>query len=315
MGSPGASRAIAARLIKNTGARAFSLCYRLAPQNPFPAALLDLLIAYLSLLYPPAGAYHQPIAASSIVLTGESAGGNLCVALVQFILELGRQQSRLVPRIKFHGKEVSVPLPAGVSSVCGWMDSTRSLPSANRDTVHDVYESGPPTWLHSNFPACPLWPSTPPRGELYCDLSMICHPLVSPTTTKDWTGAPPMFICCGEERAADANIIIAKQAKSQGVRVLFKQFEAMPHLFMLLLAKTPHAERCYSSWADFCKLCVEHPHRLRSEETLVEVETLNERNIDLDSSSLSYDSGLALMNAAKDAGRVWHGPERNKSML
>ena len=124
-----------------------------------------------------------------------------------------------------------------------------------------------------------------------------------------------MFICCGEERAADANIIIAKQAKSQGVRVLFKQFEAMPHLFMLLLAKTPHAERCYSSWADFCKLCVEHPHRLRSEETLVEVETLNERNIDLDSSSLSYDSGLALMNAAKDAGRVWHGPERNKSML
>lgn len=315
MGSPAGSRAIAARLVKNTGARAFSLRYRLAPQNPFPAALLDLLIAYLSLLYPPAGAYHQPIAASSIALTGESSGGNLCVALVQFILELGRQQSRSVPRMKFHGIEVPVPLPAGVSSICGYMDSTRSLPSANRATVHDVYDSGPPAWLHPNFPTCPLWPSAPPRGELYCELSMICHPLVSPTAAKDWTGAPPMFISCGEERVADANIIIAKRARSQGVCVRFEQFEAMPHLFMLLLANTPHAERYYSGWADFCKMCVERPHKLRSEETLVEVETLNERSIDLDNFSLSYDSALALMNAAKDAGRVWNGPERNKSML
>lgn len=259
--------------------------------------------------------YHLSIAASSIVLTGESSGANLCLALVQFLLELGRQQSRSVPLIRFQGKEVSVPLPAGVASICGWMDLTRAFPSAKLDTVHDVYGPGPGPWLHPNFPACPLWPSTPPRGELYCDFSTICNPLVSPIAAKDWTGAPPMFLCCGEERAVDANIIIAKRAKSQGVCILFEQFEAMPHLFMLLLANSPHAERCYSGWAEFCKLCTEHPQRQKSEETVIEVETLNERHIDLNSFSLSYDSALALMKAAKDAGRVWHGPKRSTSML
>ncbi len=315
LGSPATSRPTVARMVKNTGARAFSLRYRLAPQNPFPAALLDLLIAYLSLLYPPAGAYHQPIAADSIVLTGESSGANLCLALLQFLLELGRQQSRSVPRMKFHGKVVPVPLPAGLASICAWTDLTRALPSWKLDTDYDVYGPGPGPYLHQTFPACPLWPSTPPRGELYCDLSIICNPLVSPTAAKDWTGAPPMFICCGEERAADSNVVIAKRAKSQGVCVTFKQFEAMPHLFMVFLANSPHAERCYTDWAEFCTLCIEPRRIQRSEETVIEIGTLGERDIDLNRFILSYDSALALMKAAKDAGRVWHGPERSISML
>ena len=208
-----------------------------------------------------------------------------------------------------------MPLPAGLASICAWTDLTRALPSATLDTVHDVYGPGPGPWLHQKFPACPLWPSTPPRGELYCDLSTICNPLVSPTAAKDWTGAPPMFICCGEERAADSNIIIAIRAKSQGVSVLFTQFEAMPHLFMLFLANFPQAESCYRAWAEFCKRSIERPQSQRSEETVIEVETLDERHIDLNSFSLSYDSALTRMKAAKDTGRVWRGPKRSTSVL
>lgn len=89
----------------------------------------------------------------------------------------------------------------------------------------------------------------------------------------------------------------------------------MPHIFMQLLANSPHAERCYSGWAKFCKMCVERPKGQTSEETVIEVETLRERQINLNGFSLSYSSALALMKAGKDAGRVWYGPKRSISVL
>lgn len=76
------------------------------------------LLTYLY-YYPPARAFKKPVAASSIILTGESSGANLCFAFLQFLLELGRQHSTLIPNIRFIGKNVSVPSPAGVASVGG----------------------------------------------------------------------------------------------------------------------------------------------------------------------------------------------------
>lgn len=58
-------------LAKLTGGRVYSVRYRLAPQNPFPAAVLDGLVSYLTLLYPPAGAVHEPVSASDIVFAGD----------------------------------------------------------------------------------------------------------------------------------------------------------------------------------------------------------------------------------------------------
>lgn len=79
-----------------------TLCpaYRLAPEDPFPAALEDALAAYRFLLerYPE----------EKICLIGESAGGGLCYALC---LKL---------------KEVGLPLPAGIVTVSPWTDLTQS---------------------------------------------------------------------------------------------------------------------------------------------------------------------------------------------
>ena len=72
-------------------ARVFSVRYRLAPKNPFPAAVLDALVSYFNLLYPPAGSFHEPVDPKHIVLGGDSAGGNLCLALLQTLLEIRRQ--------------------------------------------------------------------------------------------------------------------------------------------------------------------------------------------------------------------------------
>lgn len=83
MMDPCSHRIPVSRLAHLTNGRCLSVRYRLAPQNPFPCALLDAFQAYLSLIYPPPGSFHEPVSAKNIVLAGDSAGGNVCLALVQ----------------------------------------------------------------------------------------------------------------------------------------------------------------------------------------------------------------------------------------
>ena len=68
---PSTHRATVKRLVKLTGGRGYSVRYRLAPQHPFPAALLDAFVSYLTLLYPPPGAWHEPVQPEHIIIAGD----------------------------------------------------------------------------------------------------------------------------------------------------------------------------------------------------------------------------------------------------
>lgn len=97
---PSSHRPTCSKLAKLTGGRCLSVRYRLAPKHAFPAALLDAFLAYLSLLAPPPGSFHEPVPAEHIVFSGDSAGGNLCMALLQLILQLHRSSpSGQVPTV------------------------------------------------------------------------------------------------------------------------------------------------------------------------------------------------------------------------
>jgi acetyl esterase/lipase len=81
-GSPRSHRALVSHLSEYTGITAFNCAYRLAPENPFPAALEDALKAYNYL----ADKYNR------IILAGDSAGGGLCLALMIRLIQLDRPQ-------------------------------------------------------------------------------------------------------------------------------------------------------------------------------------------------------------------------------
>ncbi|MCJ1264974.1 hypothetical protein MMC22_004849 [Lobaria immixta] len=250
-GSPSGWRSSVAELAKLTGGRCLSLRYRLAPQNPFPHALFDLLVAYLSLLYPPQDSFHDPVKAGNIVIVGDSCGASLCLALVQFILELHRRHSSPCT-VQFHDEDVILPLPAGVASFSAYGEPTHTLPSWISNRKHDVFTAISP---YARLPPDEIWPTVPPRGNVYCDISTMCHPLVAPTLAENWKGAPPIWLCCGEEMLADESKVIAQRAVSQGCTVIWIQYEIMPHTFPFLL-KVPQTLHSLTSCANFCRACV-----------------------------------------------------------
>ena len=67
------------RLAGIADARVFAVDYRLAPQAPFPAALIDAVVAYKYLIEPPPGALHSAIDPSKLIIAGDSAGAFLFI--------------------------------------------------------------------------------------------------------------------------------------------------------------------------------------------------------------------------------------------
>lgn len=116
-GSLDYAKGFAATLASECGVRVFCGAYRLAPENPYPAALEDALTAYDYLL-------KKGYAPQQILLCGESAGGGLICALCLRLKQLGRA------------------LPCGLIAISPWVDLTGSGKSYefNRDNDPSLTE-------------------------------------------------------------------------------------------------------------------------------------------------------------------------------
>jgi acetyl esterase/lipase len=73
IGSINTHRELASRIARDTQSRALVIDYRLAPENPFPAAVEDATAAYRWLL-------STGVSPSRIAVAGDSAGGGLTLA-------------------------------------------------------------------------------------------------------------------------------------------------------------------------------------------------------------------------------------------
>ena len=242
------------QLSKRCGAPALSVRYRLAPQHPFPAPLVDGLVAYLSLISPPPGSFHKPVAANRIVFMGDSAGGNLSLGLVQALLAL---QRRGVRSIRFHGRDVPLELPAGVAGISPWCDMTRSMPSVFRNAPFD-YLPPPPEKSYIKYTPLPwpeddVWPVQPPRLDPVVNADSCVHPMVSPLAARKevWEGAPPIFFSIGEELLTDECLITARRINEAGVPITVEQYEGMAHCYGFIILNTPTSKRIFEGLANF----------------------------------------------------------------
>ncbi|KAL8637145.1 MAG: hypothetical protein Q9228_005550, partial [Teloschistes exilis] len=121
----------ASLLTKHTPHHVFAPQYRLAsdPGCRFPAALQDALTAYHHLLH------HHAYPASQIILSGDSAGGNLVVALLRYIVEYPATQ---------------LPKPKAALLWAAWLNPSRCLRphsySSNRNYGTDHLEDAFGEW-------------------------------------------------------------------------------------------------------------------------------------------------------------------------
>ena len=193
IGSAKGSLEYASRLAAAVGGACYTVDYRLAPEHPYPAAIDDAVSAYRALL-------ARGIPASSILLSGESAGGGLAVALALVLRTAGN------------------PLPAGILAVAPFTDLTLSGPSvrafngddpaANRDLL---------TFM----------------GASYFQGHEPTDPLVSPLF-GDLTGLPPLFVTAtqGEVLLNDATRL-AERAEKAGVDVTLRLVEDSVHVYTI----------------------------------------------------------------------------------
>ncbi|KAI1777088.1 alpha/beta hydrolase fold-domain-containing protein [Hypoxylon cercidicola] len=275
---PATHRPIVAKLAKLTGGRAYSVRYRLAPQHPFPAALLDALVSYFTLLYPPPGSVHEAVAPSNVIIAGDSAGGNLCLALVQILLELRRQNRK----VTWFGEEREVPLPAGVTTLSPWVDLVQSMPSLTTNGKWDYLP--PPRILSQEHqpPTDDLWPASPPRKHFYVDDAYMLHPLGSLHMNNTWEGAPPMYICCGWESLQDEDRYLVSRLARDGVTVVFEEYQAMPHVFAAMVPQSGEARRCVDGLTRFIGAACDAPKTIQPAYKLIKAKTLEEVDIDVD---------------------------------
>ena len=101
-GSTRSHRGLVAEISARTGRSCFSLSYRLAPEHCFPAAADDVLRAYSWLL-------SRDLAASRIVVIGDSAGGQLALGLGPRAIRAG------------------LPVPAGIVAFSPVVDVSMAL--------------------------------------------------------------------------------------------------------------------------------------------------------------------------------------------
>ncbi len=176
------------------GINVFTPDYRVAPENPFPAALEDAVDAWQWLLQTGC----QP---GRIVVAGDSAGGGLALALCLYL--------------KDHGME----LPEGLILMSPWTDLTASGESYETNyTLDPLFGNTKESMIYNRDYVGEEDPSNPYISPLF----------------GSYEGFPPMLIQVGSiEMLLSDSTSLAKKAKEAGGKVRLSVYEGMFHVFQM----------------------------------------------------------------------------------
>ncbi len=114
-----------------------------------------------------------------------------------------------------------------------------------------------------------------------------------------------MLVVGGEEVMIDGIKMVVKQAHEQGVKVRWRQFEGLPHVFISLMGGLEHARVAVLEWAWFCREVVDNRDVLRSEGEHIGVRDLSRRVVELSElTDFTREEGLELMRRGRGKREV-----------
>ncbi|MEE4025332.1 alpha/beta hydrolase [Gordonia sp. PKS22-38] len=157
--SPIMYTAFAAALVKHTGYEVFIADYRMAPEFPFPAGVLDAAAVYRGLL-------ERGVAPSHLVVAGDSGGGGLATSL------MSQLQAEAMPK------------PAAVALFSPEVDLDLDRPSITDNAQLDI--------LPWNVPVAPYLHGVQPNDSRVSAVYAELDPDWFPPTFVCW-GADEMF--------------------------------------------------------------------------------------------------------------------------
>ena len=188
-GSVASTRPTVARISAEAKVRCLSIEYRLAPEYPFPAAIDDTYTAYNWLL-------KEGVKPKNIIVSGQSAGGGLCLAL---LLKL---------------KENFFSQPRGAVALSPWTDLTQSGKTMKINADIDPVISKEYLDRMANLYLAKTPNTTPLASPLYGELS----------------GLPPLLVQVGSaETMLDDSRRFVEKAKEAKVDVQIEVYKDMFH--------------------------------------------------------------------------------------
>jgi len=190
------SAGLASEVGRRTRAKVISVDYRLAPEDPYPAAVDDALAAYEALL-------QGGTAPSDIALAGESAGGGLAVATL------------------VNARDHGLPLPAAAFVMSPYADLT--LAGTTMQTKREVDPLLSPDALRSRVPE-------------YTAGQDAALGLISPIFADLSGLPPLIIQAGSHEVLLDDAVRLARQAATADVEVTLDITPQVPHVFQAYYA-------------------------------------------------------------------------------
>jgi len=213
MGSINTHREMVSRLSRAASARVLILDYRLAPENPFPAAVDDSIAAYRWLL-------SIGVDPARLVVAGDSAGGGLNVATLVALRDAGE------------------PLPRAGICLSPWIDleclgesmvtKAEIDPMVTRDSVLMLAKA----YLGDANPRTPL------ASPLYADLAGLPPLLIQVGTA---------------EALFDDATRLADRARAAGVDVILEPWDDMIHVWHAFAAILPEGQQAIDRIGEFIR--------------------------------------------------------------
>ncbi|MBU0928202.1 MAG: alpha/beta hydrolase [Spirochaetes bacterium] len=210
-GSIDASLMLCVPMARALNARLVVPEYRLAPEDPFPAALDDALSAYRWLL-------AQGYAPSDVVFAGDSAGGGLCLATIAALRDAGEG------------------LPSCALCLSPWTDLTNSGESHSANARTDVLLTTEMLKLWAGY---------------YAGSTDLSDPRVSPRFADFSGFPPILILVDRGEILLSDSLAVAERAGAAGVEVSLVQRDGLWHVWPALGDLLPESDEAFAEMRRF----------------------------------------------------------------